>query len=208
MNRGRLEALSDGIFAIVFTLLVLELRVPEALMHPSSAELWHAIFELTPVFVGFVVSFAVLTMFWVSHTFFFGDIVKEVNRQLVGLNMVYLMFISLIPFSAYLIGRYSEVESAVLIYGINVLLIGILAVLRFEYAMASREIDTSHNERRHIAQARVRMYITPGITLLGMFVSFVSIPVALFLYAFPVIFNIIPGFLNKIERVFGFRLGE
>lgn len=208
MNKTRLENLSDGVFAIVFTILVLDIRVPDSLVHPTSGELWRAIAELGPVFVGYFVTFAVLTLFWMAHNFFFSEVVKVVNRQLVLLNMLYLAFVSLLPFSAYLIGRYSDVEAAVLLYGLNVLIIGVLTIARFEYAFWSRELDTEHNQRRVTMQGRVRMYMTAVTTLVGMLISFFSIPAALFLYAFPIVFNIVPGLLNATERMLGFRLGE
>lgn len=208
MLKSRLEALSDGVFAIVFTILVLDIRIPDGLANPTSADLYHALLELVPVFVGYFVSFAVLTVFWVGHTFFFGAMVKVANRQLIILNMLYLAFVSLLPFSAYLLGKYPGVEAAVLVYGVNVLTIALLAVIRFEYALLSHEIDTSHNSRRDILQAKIRTYLTAVITFIGILVSFVSIHAALFLYAFPIAFNIIPGLLNLLERIFGFRLGE
>lgn len=207
MNKTRLENLSDGIFAIVMTLLVIEIRVPEALTHPSSQELLHALSELGPLFVGYGVSFAVLTMFWVSHTFFFSDTVRDINRQLIGLNMLFMAAVAFIPFSAHLIGRYPNVPFAILFYGANVLLIGVLAVARFEYALYAKEIDTAHVSKRLIAQARIRSYLTIFCTLFGMGLAFVSAPAALVLYAFPVVFNVIPGLLNALERMFGFKLG-
>lgn len=203
----RLEALSDGVFAIVFTILVLELRVPEEL-HDAAHELIPALLELGPVFLGYVVSFAVLAMFWISHNFLYDMIVKNVNRQMAVLNILYLAIVSLIPFSAHLLGRYVEVPLAVQLYGLNVIAIGLLVVLIFEYALASDEIDTSHNDRRTILMVRTRLYLVPTITLLGIIVSFVSIPAALFLYAYPVFFNVIPGLLTKTERLLGVRFGE
>jgi uncharacterized membrane protein len=208
MNKTRLENLSDGVFAIVFTILVLDIRVPDTLTHPSSMELWQAFAALSPVFVGYFVSFIVLTTFWVGHSFFFSDVVKVINRQLVGLNMFYLAFVSLIPFSAYFVGRYGDVQFAVLIYGLNLLIIGALAIARLEYAMVSSEIDTSHNLMRHIAQARVRTYLPPICFVLGIIAVYFWIPLAYALYAFPIVFNVIPGLLNASERVFGFHLGE
>jgi uncharacterized membrane protein len=71
MNKTRLENLSDGVFAIVFTLLVLDIRIPDALEHATSPELYAAIGALGPFFVGYIISFFVLTMFWTSHSFFF-----------------------------------------------------------------------------------------------------------------------------------------
>lgn len=208
MNKTRLENLSDGVFAIVFTILVLDIRVPETLLHPTSTELWHALAELSPVFIAYFVTFAVLTLFWMAHSFFFSNVVKEVNRQLVLLNMLYLAFVSLLPFSAFLIGRYSDVQFAVVVYGLNVLVIGLLTSVRLEYAFWSNELQTGHNEKRITAQARVRMNMTVFVTFVGILAAYVSIPAALFLYAFPIVFNIIPGLLNATERLFGFRLGK
>ena len=98
MNKTRLENLSDGVFAIVFTILVLEIRIPEELVHPTPVELWRTLVELTPVFIGYFVTFTVLTLFWISHSVFYSEIVKVANRQLVLLNMLYLAFVSLLPF--------------------------------------------------------------------------------------------------------------
>src|SRR5436305_12837103 len=120
MNKTRLENLSDGVFAIVFTILVLAIRVPDNLIHPSSQELWAGLYALGPVFFGYFVSFAVLTTFWIAHTYFFSEMVKIVNRQLVLLNMLYLAFVTLLPLAAYLLGKYPDVQSSVLIYGANV----------------------------------------------------------------------------------------
>jgi uncharacterized membrane protein len=208
VNKTRLENLSDGVFAIVFTILVLDIRVPDSFVHPSSAELWRAMNELGPVFFGYFVSFAVLTTFWVGHTFFFSETVKIINRQIVLLNMIYLAFVSLLPFAAYLLGKYPDVQAAVFIYGLNVLIIALLSVVRMEYAYWSDEIDTTHNSSRLVAQGRVRQYMTFVTTLIGIVVSFFSTPIALILYAFPIVFNMIPGSLNAVEKILGLHLGS
>jgi uncharacterized membrane protein len=208
MNKTRLENLSDGVFAIVFTILVLDIRIPDGLVHPSSQELWQAFVLLEPVFVAYFVSFIILTTFWVGHSFFFSDMVKVINRQLIGINMLYLAFVTLIPFSAYLVGLYSDAPFAVLVYGINILIIGVIAIARLEYAMFSYEIDTGHNLARHVAQARVRTYLMPLSTLLGIASISFWMPLAYFFFAFPIVFNIIPGLLNAMEKIFGFHLGE
>jgi uncharacterized membrane protein len=207
MHKGRLEALSDGAFSIILTLLVIEIRVPEHLENMTNAGLWEALQHLAPLFLGYIVSFLVIAMFWISHNFFFGFFIKNIDRPLVGFNFLYLFFLALVPFSAHLLGRYVEVPVAVLVYGLNVLAIGLTSIALLQYAIRSHEIDTSHNSPRLIAQARVRQWLTVGCTLLGMLVIPISISATLFLYAFPVVFNVIPGYLNKLERLFGFRLG-
>jgi uncharacterized membrane protein len=208
LNKSRLENLSDGLFAIVFTLLVIEIKVPEMHGAISNGELWHTLLELGPLFVGYAVSFVVLAMFWLSHNFFYGHFVKEINRQLIMMNLLYLSFISLIPFSAHLVGRYPDTEIALFIYGLNVLAIGIANILIISYAYRSSELDTSHVSRRLFKQAIIRAYVTPIFTLFGMIAALGAPAFALILYAFPIVFNIIPGTLDTLERLFGFELGK
>ena len=202
MNKNRLEALSDGVFAIVMTLLVIEIVVPE-LHSASDRELWEALRHLGPLFVGYFVSFAVLAMFWIAHNFFYGAFTKNVNRVLVLLNILYLSFVALIPFSAHLLGEYSTSRLAIFLYGLNVFIIGILAWIVLRYALNSKEIDTDHLSRRLLVQAQIRSALTPACTVLGMLAVWINIPLALFLYTFPIAFNIIPGLLDRLERLLG-----
>ena len=199
MNKNRLEAISDGIFSIVMTLLVIEIVVPE-LHSASDQELWGALSHLGPLFVGYFVSFAVLAMFWIAHNFFYGAFTKNVNRVLVLLNILYLSFVALIPFSAHLLGEYPVSRLAIFLYGLNVFVIGALAWIVLRYALNSKEIDTDHLSRRLLVQAQIRSALTPACTVLGMLAVWVSIPLALFLYTFPIVFNIIPGLLDRLER--------
>jgi uncharacterized membrane protein len=205
LQKTRLEGLSDATFAIVFTLLVIEIHVPE-LHHPTTIELLHGFVDLWPLFVGYFVSFTVLAMFWMSHNFLYSVFTKNINRQLAYLNLAFLGLIALVPFFGHLLGRYWEHPIAVFLYGGHILLIGALQALIFSYAHRSEEIDTSHVPQRLLKQATLRTSITLVSTLIGMVFAFVSIPAALFFFAFPICFNIIPGTLDALERAFGFRL--
>ena len=205
MNKNRLEALSDGVFAVAMTLLVFEITVPSLRVTPSNAELLFSLEQLAPLFISYFVSFAVLVMFWLSHNFFYGSFTRTINRTLVLLNMLYLSFIALIPFSARLIGEYDSLQVAVLVYGLNIFLIGIVAAIVLHYAIHSHEIDTSHVSPRHLNRARIRSLLTPFCTFVGILFSGVSIHVALFFFAFPVFFNITPGTLDFAERVLGLK---
>jgi uncharacterized membrane protein len=207
MFKNRIEALSDGIFAIVFTLLVIEIKVPEHLKDHNAEGLWHAIVEAAPLFVGYFVSFVVLTMFWNAHSFLFNAIAKNSNRQLSTLNMVFLCFISLLPFSAHLIGRYSDINLAVMWYGFHVLILSILLGVILRYAFQSKEIDTSHNSTRLIKQAVIRQSLTFGFTIVGIVVAYFSYAnLAFVLYMFPIVFNIIPGTLDFVEKTLKINL--
>jgi uncharacterized membrane protein len=207
MFKSRLEALSDGIFAVVFTLLVIEIKVPEHLVDHTTTGLWHAMSDLGPLFFGYLVSFVVLTMYWVSHSFVFGMFTKNTDRIMLYLNLIFLGLIAFVPFSAHLIGRYGDISLSVIIYGLHILSISIMSNIIFQYAINSKEIDTSHNSSRITKQARIRQFLTLGFTFLGIVVSFFGFTSLAFgLYMFPIIFNVIPGSLDFVEKVLKLNL--
>jgi uncharacterized membrane protein len=96
----RVAALSDGVFAIVMTILVLEIAVPANL---SSDSLRDVLEELRPTFTAWVVSFLIAGMYWVAHRDLFARL-RAVNRDVVWLNLVFLLPASLIPFGASMLG--------------------------------------------------------------------------------------------------------
>ena len=203
MNKTRIENLSDGVFAIVFTLLIIEIHVPE--FHHAGVtnwELWQALYSITPLFVSYYVSFIVLVMFWISHHALFGLIGHTINRKLILMNFFYLCMIAFVPFSSNLIGTHSETQLAFVIYGLNILAIGIANLAMLKYAHYSHDIDTTQVTSRLFKQAVFRFSITPLFSLIGIFVVFLSFPLALFFFAFPILFNIIPGGLDYLEKRF------
>lgn len=205
LNKARLENLTDGLFAIVLTLLVLEIHIPE-ISGANNAAFIEVLHEISLPLVEFFLSFIVLTMFWIGHNFMYAVFAKTINRKLIVLNLIYLAFISLIPLSASILGEYREIPIAVAWYGLNVFLIGVLNIIVFEYARSSKEIESGEVSVRTIKQARIRQFVTPFFTLLGIAAAFYSTSAAYFLYALPIVFNVIPGSLNALERLFGFEL--
>jgi len=117
----RIKALSDGVFAIILTILVLELKVPPHLPHKSLLEAFR---ELRPTLIAWVISFLITGMYWVAHRDIFAR-VRTVNRQLVWLNLLFLLPCALIPFAASVLGEYPEDSRAVQLYG-GVLILGSL----------------------------------------------------------------------------------
>lgn len=203
MDKNRLENLTDGVFAIVFTILVLEIRVPELHFEPSAGELWSALASIGPLFGAYLISFVVLTMFWIGHHSLYHFFVKNINRQLILLNLLYLMFIALIPFSAHLIGTYPTNQTAVIFYGINMMLIACMSLMVVTYAINSGDIENPEVERRTLTHGKIRVSLPIISGFLGIVASFFYMPLSYFLFAFPIVFNIIPGSLNFVERVLG-----
>ena len=110
---GRVEAFSDGVLAIVITLLVLEIKVPQALPNDEAA-LWQAIAGQLPMIGAWVVSFLFVLVFWVAHNYFFA-MLEKVDRGLLWLNGLFLLAICFMPFPTALSGQYPASRPATLL---------------------------------------------------------------------------------------------
>lgn len=134
---SRIVAFSDGVFAIAITLLVLQLEVPEHVRHD---DLWPVLWAQRQDVFAYAVSFAVIGRFWVVHHRFFGE-VTGFDGRLITLNLFYLAWIVLIPFSSQVLGDHGGDEAAVILYAVNlvgVLLSGLLLFVDSERAGLNR----------------------------------------------------------------------
>jgi uncharacterized membrane protein len=127
----RVVALADGVFAIVLTILVLEIAVPEGL---SGQSLRQVLEELRPTLVAWVISFLITGMYWVAHRDTFSR-VRAVNRDLVWLNLLFLLPVSLIPFAASVLGKYPEEPIALHLYGVVMIAASLMRVFLAWYVI-------------------------------------------------------------------------
>jgi uncharacterized membrane protein len=123
-------ALSDGVFAIIITLLVLEIHVPELTQGHSLNE---ALAEVRLSFYAFVITFILAGMYWVGHRDLFA-LIRRTDRGLVWLNILYLLPPCLLPFGAGLVGRYDQEPVALRIYGLLLVAIAVMRVVIWLYA--------------------------------------------------------------------------
>jgi uncharacterized membrane protein len=131
---GRVEAFSDGVFAIAITLLVLELRVPE-----GDGGLWHTLVHEWPRFAGYLSTFFVIGIMWVNHHSMFRQIVRA-DRALLFYNLLLLLWTSLLPFPTGLISRYlggggMDAKVAEAVYSANLTLAAIAFSLIWAHAV-------------------------------------------------------------------------
>ena len=206
MNKGRLEAFSDGVFSIVMTLLVFNIKVPALTKPFSDADLWLALGGVWPAIVIFVLTFAVLSVFWINHHFLFESYAKSIDRRLNLLNLAYLMFIVFVPFTATLWGEYGEHQPAAILYGLNIFAIVWISSFMSRYIRNSESLLHDDVTPRLMKQARFRSLLSLVSYAIGIMVTFIYAPFAAVFYIFPVIFNILPGSLNFVEKLFKFRL--
>jgi len=132
LSKHRIEALNDGIYAVAMTLLVIELKLPAHESIETQVDLINAVGHLLPKFIAWVISFLVLSLFWLGHHRLF-QIVRHVDGKLVGLNIVQLGLVSLIPFSSALAGEFGTSLFSQIFYSLNMALLSILALLIARY---------------------------------------------------------------------------
>jgi uncharacterized membrane protein len=130
MTKNRLEAFSDGVFAIVITLLILDVRLPAD--KPLTLDTLRSV---VPHVLAFVLSFVIAGVYWVSHHNML-HFIKQVDRHLLWLNLVLLLFVVLIPFPAALLGQHPDSALAVTLYGSNLMLVNAAGTVMWLYAMS------------------------------------------------------------------------
>jgi uncharacterized membrane protein len=176
---ARVVALSDGVFAIIMTLLVLEIHVPELTQGQS---LNQALREVRPSLIAFVISFILAGMYWVGHRDLFA-LLRRTDRGLVWLNVLYLLPLCLLPFGAGLLGRYDREPVALRIYGLLLVAIAVMRVVMWLYATNRRHLLWQRLDARQ-RRAGLALNVVPGLVYLLAFLVARSAPgVSLLIYA-------------------------
>jgi uncharacterized membrane protein len=131
----RMILFSDAVFAIAITLLVIEIKIPSIDRHQATdALLLNALDELVPKFVGFLISFFIIGLYWTIHHRMFGYVV-DYNKRLLWLNLIFLLAVVLMPFST---GFYSEyiirlLKTPAIVYVSNIVFLGIMNFILWKY---------------------------------------------------------------------------
>ncbi len=180
ISKSRLEALSDGLFAIVLTLLVFQLMVPSIFDAKSADDLHAALIMLWPRFVSFTISFIVISVFWVGHHSYYHAL-QGINEAQLWLNLLFLFFVCLIPFSSELIGEHHDVRIAGIIYGLNLVFTAFALRLNWWYA-SSRKLVRASIDLAAIRQIHKRGIINIVSSLVVITVAWFNPLVAFYLY--------------------------
>jgi uncharacterized membrane protein len=141
VNKGRLEAFSDGVFAIVITLLILDVRVPDVPID----QLWGALLALWPRVLAHVTTFLLIGMYWVFHHHGLHRAART-DGVFVWLNLIFLLFVSFLPFPTSMLGRYPGQQLPVVLYGVNLLAANAVGFLMVLHVNRNREL--LHPEHR------------------------------------------------------------
>ena len=166
---GRVLALSDGVFAIAITLLILDIALPPK---TSDAGLPNALLALWPRYFAYVVSFVVIARFWVIHRLTFQLIARD-DAVLVWLNLLLLMFVAFLPFPTAVLGKHNGVPAAAVLYAAAVILAGVASAACWWYASGRGNLLRPDVGRAQVRALRARGLASPVFFAL-------TLPIALF----------------------------
>lgn len=197
MSKSRLEAFSDGVFAIAATLLVLDLHV-----HSRPGGLARALWQEWPHYATFAVSFLTIGIIWVNHHGQFNRI-NTVDRPLLFLNLLLLMFVVLIPFPTDLLASYlhsgSDQHVAAAFYSGVMLVMGLCFAASWRYVAAHGELLLRAISERELKALIRRNAVGQFVYLAALGLAFVSAPVCLGLCALAAGYYTLPGRLPEGE---------
>ena len=190
MSKGRLEAFSDGVIAILITIMVLELKVP----HGAD---FAALSGLTPVFLSYVLSFVFLGIYWNNHHHLL-QVAKHVNGSVLWANLHLLFWLSLIPFVTGWMGENDFAELPVALYGAVIWMSG------FAYYILTHTLVSLHGNDSLLATAlgrKIKEITSLVCYTVAIIFAFISTGISLAIYVFVAGMWLVPD--KRIEKTLG-----
>lgn len=187
----RLNAMSDGVFSIVITLMVFELKIPQIAPDRVALELPAALAKMFPEFLTIFLGFFVLGIYWVGHTNVFLHVLKH-DRLMLWLNILFLLSMALVPFPTKLLVQYGDAQISVILYALNLIVGGVLLDLIWWYATYNRHLMCDTVRTALVRSFHFRILTGPFIYLVAIGISFFSLLVAKILFGIAIVYYLIP----------------
>jgi len=170
----RIEALSDGVFSIAITLLILDIKVPVGEAIHSEKDLIKAFTGLTPKLLSYLLSFITLGIYWAAQSTQFHFISKS-DRRLNWIDLFFLLFVSLIPFTTAFLSQYITFRFAIFVYWLNIIMLGLILLLHWSYANKKNFISLSDDENSIVTKTIKRRVMESSLLYtLGAFLSLIN----------------------------------
>jgi uncharacterized membrane protein len=175
----RVNALSDGVFAVAITLLVLSIAVPTIRGTVTESKLAHGLAELWPHFFAYALSFVIIAMFWISHHSLYS-VIRTVDKTLIWLNIFYLLLIVFMPYPTNLLSLYGETMVATILYAAVLAAAGILQGTMGLYAVRGRRLVDDDFDLREAGAYLRNAFMMSGVFIISIGIAFASPTIAQF----------------------------
>jgi uncharacterized membrane protein len=188
----RLEVLSDGVFAIACTLLVLEIHIPEFAPGISKLAQWEKFKEVLPSLFGFIFSFLNILVFWVNHDAI-NKVIIRFDSKTTYMNIIFLLFISLIPFTTGFISKNPTSLIAITSYGVVLFFCSVFAVIMYRHLAFRSDLFMKSVSIKSRKKVWKQIAGSPFLYLFAIAGGFVSVFIPMVIYAIvPVIYMFLP----------------
>jgi uncharacterized membrane protein len=176
LPKSRLEAITDGIFSVTMTLLVLDLRLPGNMA--DSAQLSQAIFAEIPAFDNYVISFVMLCVFWISHLRLLRRL-DSIDATFTWLNLAFLLFTTFVPVLTAFAGRNPGHPRPAVLYGVNLIAILACEMLMWRHALPRLVNGSVTDPAGAWRTVRRKFAIAMGVVVLGLALAMLEIRVGM-----------------------------
>lgn len=200
IDENRVMNFSDAVFAFAATLLVLKLELPAIDPAAIGVELPNAVMSLWPSYFANIISFLIIGYYWLNHHAIFGMITKF-DKNVVWINIVFLIALSFLPFPVDLFGDYSSVPVVIMFYSLSLSVVGFLLASIWIYATYKRRLVPKSLSDRHIEYYTLRNLLAPIVFALAVPIALVDPLLAQFSWAFVILGLIVINKFFAYKRI-------
>ena len=203
-STSRLEIFSDGVMAIIITIMILELKLPEMNKEQDKQDIIHHLQELLPHLGAYIFSFIMIGILWTNHHNLF-HLLEKADNFLLGQNLFFLFWVSLIPFVTALIGANPTLPLSTAFYGFIMLMASLSLTYIRSYTFKKRLVHTDEKEEDNkkiekiFIDSKRRSFIASAIYLASIPMAFVSVYISYACFLIPVILFLWPAKVDETQ---------
>lgn len=201
MKQARLDQLADGIFAIVMTLLVIEIHVPGIEGAVTNEAVFLSLVSLAPILASYLLSFMLLFTYWRGHHFIASVLAQTIDTTLTTINAFFLLLVALVPFSTVFLATYGDTQAAIAIYGLHIIALGLLLYWMRQYVLASPTIENTSVDKLQLRHGTVRILFPVFTAASALLISFVSTELSLGLFTIAILFNLSGSSTRLVDKI-------
>lgn len=197
IGTNRLEAFSDGVIAIIITIMILELKLPDLSKDTLTGEIWKHLNHLLPYFTTYAFSFMMIAIFWTNHHHMFHLLDKS-DEHLLWQNFIFLFLLSLIPFATAIVGSNPFIPIAPAIYGLVMLLTTLSFTIMRHYSIQKKLVhkdddkELTRNIFKASFKARTKAIFGTAIYLIAIPLAYINVFISYACFIIPPIIFFIP----------------
>ncbi len=199
ISTTRLENFSDGVFAIVLTLLAFQFKVPKFSEEATLVQNFDELLHIAPYLIGFIFSFFFIAVFWVNHHHLYHA-VKEANRTLLWYNIHFLFWITMLPFAIAMVGDHPHVSLAAVSLGVVLFMASVAAYLLLRYSYVKSKLVDETLSYDSIQNGLTKNITAVIVTFLGILIALKWVYISYCIYFVVLIIFLIPQKMQKRNR--------